>query len=217
MTVEQSRKSRIIPSFKSERLLFTRGFQYIAGIDEVGRGSLAGPVVAAAVILPMKRKLENLKGVRDSKELTPAKREYLNILIQEVAIDIGVGVISPQIIDAINILNATRLAMHEAVQKLSHQPDYLLVDGMALPRILIAQQAIIRGDKSCLSIACASIVAKVTRDHMMTELGNTYPDYGFQQHKGYGTRSHLECINRLGPTPVHRYSFSPVRNMAKFI
>ena len=217
MTIEQSEKSRIIPSFKSERLLFTRGFQYIAGIDEVGRGSLAGPVVAAAVILPMKRKLENLKGVRDSKELTPAKREYLNKLIQEVAIDIGVGVISPQIIDAINILNATRLAMHEAVQKLSHQPDYLLVDGMALPGILIAQQAIIRGDKSCLSIACASIVAKVTRDHMMTELSNTYPDYGFQQHKGYGTRSHLECINKLGPTPVHRYSFSPVRNMAKFI
>jgi ribonuclease HII len=217
LTIELPKSSRLIPSFKSEKLLSTRGFRYIAGIDEVGRGSLAGPVVAAAVVLPMKRKLENLNGVRDSKELTPAKREYLNKLIQEVAIDIGVGVISSQIIDAVNILNATRLAMYEAVKKLSHQPDYLLIDGMTLPQILITQQAIIKGDKSCLSIACASIVAKVTRDHMMTELGNAYPDYGFQQHKGYGTRSHLECINRLGPTPVHRYSFSPVRNTAKLI
>ena len=217
MTIELSKNSKLIPSFKSEKLLFTRGFRYIAGIDEVGRGALAGPVVAVAVILPMKRKLENLNGVRDSKELTPAKREYLNKLIQEVAIAIGVGVISPQIIDAVNILNATRLAMHEAVKKLSPKPDYLLIDGMTLPKILIAQQAIIKGDKSCLSIACASIVAKVTRDQIMIELGNDYPDYGFQQHKGYGTRSHFECINRLGPTPVHRYSFSPVRNMAKFI
>jgi len=201
------------PSFTEEKILEAQGYQYIAGIDEVGRGPLAGPVVAAAVILPCHIDTPWLNQVKDSKQLSPARRELLFHHIHEVAISIGIGVVQHKIIDAEGIVKATRLAMKLAIGQLSPPPEFLLIDYMRLPEVPLPQKGITNGDSLCFSIACASIIAKVSRDHMMRELDGIYPGYGLAQHKGYGTREHLACLCRLGPSPIHRQSFKPVKNI----
>ena len=201
------------PSFTEEKILEARGYQYIAGIDEAGRGSLAGPVVAAAVILPYHIEGPWLNQVKDSKQLSPAKRESLFHHIHEVATSMGIGVVPYKIIDARGIIKATRLAMKLAIDQLSSTPEFLLIDYMCLPEVPLPQKGITNGDSLCFSIACASIMAKVTRDHLMIEFDGTYPGYGLAQHKGYGTKGHLACLRRLGPSPIHRRSFKPVKDM----
>ena len=202
-----------IPSFAEEKILEAQGYQLIAGVDEVGRGALAGPVVAAAVILPSKVDAHWLDEVKESKQLIPAKRELLSQRIQEIAVSIGIGMSTQEIIDAQGIIKATRLAMKLAIDQLSPPPQCLLIDYMLLPEASLPQKGITDGDSLCLSIACASIVAKVTRDHLMVELDRIYPGYGLAQHKGYGTKEHLACLRRLGPSPIHRQSFYPVKNI----
>jgi len=201
------------PDFNRERELKSQGYELIAGIDEAGRGALAGPVVAGAVILPHSYCPPWLKLVRDSKELSPKRREFLFDLIRKEALPIGVGIISHDVIDDVNILQATLLAMKQAVEKLPKPPHFLLIDRLTLPKCTIPQRGITRGDKLCLSIACASIVAKVTRDHIMEEFDKVYPEYGFARHKGYGTRAHVSCLQQLGPSPIHRLSFAPLKNI----
>jgi len=201
------------PNFDHENELGSQGYELIAGIDEVGRGALAGPVVASAVILPHPANLSWLELVRDSKELNARKRESLFDLINKEAVAVGTGIVPSQVIDSVNILQATKLAMMQAVEKLPRQPGFLLIDRVSLSQCPIPQRGITRGDKSCLSIACASIVAKVTRDRMMEELDALYPGYGFARHKGYGTREHISCLQKLGPSPVHRLYFAPVRDV----
>lgn len=205
------------PSLVEENGLSSRGYRLIAGVDEAGRGALAGPVVAAAVILPQFPDFPWLKSVRDSKEIPSAKRESLFSLITQEAISIGVGVVDHQIIDSIGILKATRLAMCRAVEQLTSLPDFLLIDFLTLPQLKISQKPIVRGDKLCLSIACASIVAKVTRDRIMVELDQLHPGYGFANHKGYGTEQHLTCLHQHGPSPIHRRYFAPVREATRLL
>ena len=202
-----------MPSFEEERLLQAQGYHRVAGIDEVGRGPLAGPVVAAAVILPHDIDTPWLKLVRDSKQLTPSRREFLFHHIHEVAVGIGIGMAGSEVIDSQGIIVATRLAMKLAIDQLQPPPESLLIDHMSLPEVKLPQKGITKGDSCCLSIACASIIAKVTRDRLMVELDETYPGYRFAAHKGYGTREHLACLHRLGPSPIHRRSFKPVRDM----
>ncbi|MDY7019446.1 MAG: ribonuclease HII [Chloroflexota bacterium] len=202
------------PNLDSEDKLKLQGYKLIAGIDEVGRGALAGPVVAGAVILPRGYQ-PWFKLVRDSKELGPKQREHLFNLIDQDAIAVGVGVISHQMIDTVNILQATKLAMMQAIEKLSEQPQFLLIDGLILSQCSIPQEGIIKGDKLCLSIACASIIAKVTRDHIMEELDEVYPGYDLARHKGYATEKHIFHLKQLGPSPIHRLSFAPIRNVIK--
>ena len=201
------------PNFDEEDKLKSQGYELIAGIDEVGRGALAGPVVAGAVILPHPASLPWFGLVRDSKKLDSRKRESLFDLISKEAIAVGIGIVPPQVIDSINILKATKLAMMQAVEKLPKQPNFLLIDRVTLPQCPIPQRGITRGDESCLSIACASIIAKVTRDRIMEEFDQIYPGYGFAQHKGYGTGRHISCLRKLGPSPIHRLYFAPVRNL----
>ena len=202
-----------MPSFAEEKMLEAQGYQYIAGIDEVGRGSLAGPVVAAAVILPGNIDTPWLNQVKDSKQLRPDRRESLFHHIRGVAISIGIGVVPHQIIDACGIVRATQVAMKLAIDQLSSPPDFLLIDYLRLPRVLVPQKGITNGDCQCFSIACASIIAKVSRDDMMREFDGTHPGYGLAQHKGYGTKGHLACLRRLGPSPIHRKSFKPVKDL----
>jgi ribonuclease HII len=201
------------PNLDEEDKLKSQGYELIAGIDEVGRGALAGPVVASAVILPHPVNLPWFGLVRDSKELNAKKRESLFELINKEAVAVGIGIVPSQVIDSINILKATKLAMIQAVEKLPKQPHFLIIDRVTLSQCPIPQRGITRGDKLCLSIACASIVAKVTRDRMMEEFDQIYPGYGFAQHKGYGTRKHISCLRTLGPSPIHRLYFAPVRNL----
>ena len=203
------------PSLAEENGLSAQGYRFIAGIDEAGRGALAGPVVAAAVILPQFPDFPWLNSVRDSKEIPPVKRESLFSLIKGEAVAIGIGIVAPQTIDVIGILNATKVAMCQAVEQLSCSPDFLLIDYLRLPQLRISQKPIIRGDKLCLSIACASIIAKVTRDRIMVELDQLYPGYGLAHHKGYGTRAHVSYLCQRGPLPIHRHSFAPVREAAQ--
>ncbi len=208
-------KQRTLPRFPNldhEIEIKSQGYELVAGIDEVGRGALAGPVVAGAVILPNPASLTWFKLVRDSKELDHKKRETLFDLIVKEALAVGIGVVRPQVIDSINILKATKLAMMQAVEKLPRRPSFLLIDRVTLSQCPIPQRGITRGDKLCLSIACASIVAKVTRDRMMEEYDQAYPGYGFAQHKGYGTGEHISCLRKLGPSPIHRLYFAPVRS-----
>jgi len=190
-----------------------QGYQFIAGIDEAGRGSLAGPVVAAAVILPYPIEASWLGQVRDSKQLSPASREVLFHHLHETAISIGIGMAPHDVIDAHGIIRATRLAMKLAIEQLSPPPQSLLIDYMLLPEIPLPQKGITNGDSLCCSIACASIIAKVARDRLMVELDKTCPGYGLAQHKGYGTREHLACLQRLGASPIHRQSFKPVKDI----
>ncbi|MFC1943876.1 ribonuclease HII [Chloroflexota bacterium] len=202
-----------MPSFAEERILEAQGYRYIAGIDEVGRGALAGPVVAAAAILPRRISTPWQSLVKDSKQLSPAKREFLFHHIHEIAVTIGIGLADHEVIDERGIIKATQLAMKLAIDQLSPPPDTLLIDYMHLPEVKLPQKGITNGDSLCFSIACASIIAKVTRDHLMIELDKTYPGYGLARHKGYGTREHLDCLCQLGPSPVHRQSFKPVKDM----
>lgn len=179
-------------------------FSYICGIDEVGRGPLAGPVVAGAVILP---KNCNILYLNDSKQLTEKKREELYEEIMEKAVSTGLGFVSPERIDEINILQATYEAMREAVGKLQPIPDILLNDAVTIPDILIKQVPIIKGDAKSVSIAAASIIAKVTRDRLMVQYDSVFPEYGFAANKGYGARAHIDALKKFGPTPIHRRSF----------
>jgi ribonuclease HII len=201
-----------LPNLDYEDKLKLQGYQFIAGVDEAGRGALAGPVVAGAVILPQGHP-PWFKLVRDSKELSPKKREFLFDLIGREAIATGVGIVSRQVIDTVNILEATKIAMMQAVERLPRQPQFLLIDRLTLPRCFILQKGITRGDKLCLSIACASIIAKVTRDHIMEEFDKVYPGYGLARHKGYGTREHISRLRQRGPTAIHRLSFAPVKDV----
>ncbi|WP_400247196.1 ribonuclease HII [Niallia sp. JL1B1071] len=194
-----------------EKEIRSKGYTYIAGIDEVGRGPLAGPVVTAAVILP-----EDfyLPGIDDSKKLSEKKRELFYEIIKKEAISIGVGIISPAEIDRINIYQATKKGMLEAINELSKTPDYLLIDAMKLTTPF-PSQPLIKGDSKSVSIAAASIIAKVTRDRMMRELHEEYPDYHFANNMGYGTKEHLEALTECGITIHHRKSFSPIKEMVE--
>ncbi|HCM90142.1 MULTISPECIES: ribonuclease HII [Vagococcus] len=185
------------------------GYKWIAGIDEVGRGPLAGPVVSAAVILPEDF---DLYEVNDSKQLSLKKREELFVKIKKQAIAIGIGIIDHQVIDQVNIYEATKLAMKAAVQNLEKAPDFLLIDAMVLD-LPIPQEKIIKGDARSISIACASIIAKVTRDKMMEEYDLLFPGYDFSNNSGYGTKKHLAGLDELGITPIHRKTFAPIKNM----
>ncbi len=181
-----------------------REYGLICGIDEAGRGPLAGPVVAGAVILPKDCKLLYLN---DSKQLSEKRREELYTQIMETAVSVGVGISFPERIDEINILQATYEAMREAICALSHKPDLLLNDAVTIPQVQIKQVPIIKGDAKSISIAAASIIAKVTRDRLMVKYDELYPEYGFASHKGYGSAMHMEAIRKYGPTPIHRESF----------
>jgi ribonuclease HII len=204
------------PSFAEEKLLKAQGYRYIAGVDEVGRGALMGPVVAAAVILPENFRASWKSQVRDSKQLTPEAREYLYDFIIEKAVTWGTGAISNEEIDTVGIAKATRLAMKAAVEQLKPPPQYLLIDYVRLMELTLPQKGIKHGDSLCFSIACASIIAKVTRDRLVTEMDKHYPGYGFAEHKGYGTEGHLKCLREKGPCPLHRRSFSPVGELVGF-
>jgi ribonuclease HII len=197
---------------RREQELRGKGFLLVAGVDEAGRGPLAGPVVAAAVIFPPG---VTIPGVRDSKTLTPARREMLYELICRKALATGVGVVSNEIIDERNVLQATMLAMRQAVEALSLVPDYCLIDGNRLPELPCPGEAVVDGDATCFTVACAGIVAKVYRDRLMDELDRRYPGYGLATHKGYPTAAHLEAIRQLGPSPVHRITFKGVREVAE--
>lgn len=187
-----------------ERQAMARQITLIAGIDEAGRGPLAGPVVAAAVILDPEKPVY---GVDDSKKLSPKKRATLKLEIEEKAVAVGVGIVDVQTIDEINILEATKLAMKKAVAALSPQPQLLLIDAVQLKDLAIPQQAIIKGDALSVSIAAASIIAKETRDEMLKAYDALYPEYGFASHKGYGTKQHMDAIRTYGPLPIHRKTF----------
>lgn len=179
-------------------------YSCICGIDEVGRGPLAGPVVAGAVILP---KDCDILYLNDSKQLSEKKREELYDVIMEKAVSTGLGFVSPERIDEINILQATYEAMREAIAKLSPQPDLLLNDAVTIPKVTIRQVPIIKGDAKSISIAAASIIAKVTRDRLMVQYDSVFPEYGFASNKGYGAAAHIEALRKYGPTPIHRRSF----------
>ena len=194
-----------------EKECYARGMELIAGVDEVGRGPLAGPVVAAAVILP---KGSKILGLNDSKKIPKSKHKEIYEAVLQEAIAIGIGVKDNQVIDQVNIYEATKLAMMEAIGQLDPQPQHLLIDAMKLD-LSIPQTSIIKGDANSLSIAAASIVAKVTRDQMMEDLDQLYPGYNFAQNAGYGTANHLAGLHKLGVTPIHRRSFEPVKSMCE--
>jgi ribonuclease HII len=204
-----------MPSFTEEKMLEAQGYQHIAGVDEVGCGALAGPVVAAAVILPYPIDAPWLSQIKDSKQLSPATRGLLSYHINEIAISVGIGTAPHEVIDTQGLTRARRLAMKLAIDQLSPSPESLLIDYMLLPEVPLPQKGIKNGDSLCFSIACASIIAKVARDKLMIELDGIYPGYGLAQHKGYGTREHLACLHRLGPSPIHRHSFKPVKDLKK--
>ncbi len=205
----------MLPDLHEEKALLAAGHIRIAGVDEAGRGAWAGPVCAAAVVLPLDRPdlADLLTSVRDSKQLSPARREALLPLILEVAEGVGVGWATPTEVDEVGVVAATRWAMTRAVARLNGRVDALLVDYVRLPDLNLPQRALPKADARCLSVAAASIVAKVTRDRLMVALDGDFPGYGFARHKGYGTRQHREALARLGPSPIHRLSWRPVREM----
>jgi ribonuclease HII len=203
------------PSLAEEKALRAEGYRLIAGVDEVGRGALMGPVVAGAVIMPDNIKARWKSKVRDSKQLSPEAREYLYPYIKETAIASATGSIPNGVIDSVGIARATCLAMISAIQQLSPQPQFLLIDYVRLHELLIPQKGIVGGDSLCFSIACASIIAKVTRDRMVVAMDRDYPGYGFAGHKGYGTKEHIACLREKGPCPLHRRSFRPVSDIIK--
>ena len=197
-----------IDLWRFEKQALQSGFSFIAGIDEAGRGPLAGPVVATAVVLPLNH---SIQGVNDSKKLTEKERNRLFGIIQEEAIAVGVGISDNNDIDSINILQATLRAMEKAVNQISPLPDYLLIDGISRILLNIPQKTIKKGDSLSISIAAASIIAKVTRDRIMENYDKEYPSYGFARHKGYGSAKHLEAIAKFGPSPIHRKTFRGVK------
>jgi len=202
---DEKEKQRLEQMLLYESQCFKAGYKYVAGIDEAGRGPLAGPVVAAAVILDPNI---IIPGINDSKKLSEKKRLYLYEEIHSKAISIGIGIADETTIDEINIKQATLLAMKNAVKGLKVKPDILLIDAEKLEDMDIPQISIVKGDALCLSIAAASIIAKVTRDNILIEYDKKYPQYGFGKHKGYGTRFHIECIRKFGLSPIHRKSFT---------
>jgi ribonuclease HII len=203
----------MLPDLSEELALLNGGYTHIAGLDEAGRGAWAGPVCAAAVVLPLDRPdlADLLSDVRDSKQLSPAKREALLPIIESAAEAVGVGWASPVEVDEMGIAAATRRAMARAVSGLNGKVGALLIDYVRLPEIDLPQRALPKADARCLSVAAASIVAKVTRDRLMAALGRDFPGYGFARHKGYGTRQHRDALTRLGPSPIHRMSWQPIR------
>jgi ribonuclease HII len=196
--------------YRHDEDLRNNGFQRIAGIDEAGRGPLAGPVVAVAVVL---RGNIRIKGLRDSKKVPEKERESLFIEIRDSALDIGIGIVNHEDIDRINILRASKLAMKLAVENLSELPDFLVIDAVTLPSVPIKQTSPIKGESVSASVAAASIIAKVTRDRIMYEYHNQYPEYNFNKHKGYSTKEHMELIQLYGPCPIHRKSFCKVMTL----
>ncbi len=195
---------RLADISRFEEELYQQGYQYIAGIDEVGRGPLAGPVVTAAVILPRGCRIP---GINDSKKLSAHKREELYEKITEEAVSYAFGVVSPGEIDAVNILQATYKAMRISLETIEQKPDFVLADAVTIPGIEIPQRGIIQGDAKSISIGAASIIAKVTRDTMMEEMDKLYPEYGFAKNKGYGSAEHIAALKKYGPCPIHRRSF----------
>jgi len=201
-----------------EKQYFALGYKLIGGVDEAGRGPLAGPVVAACVVIGPEFQIDNedLALVTDSKKLTAKKREKLFKIIKEKTLAVEIGVVSPQTIDKINILQASFLAMRRAIRGVNISPDYILLDGaFKIPKLNKPQTAIIKGDGTVFCIAAASIIAKVSRDYLMTELDKKYPEYEFAKHKGYGTKLHIEKIVAHGPCPIHRFSFAPIKDKPK--
>lgn len=190
--------------WKIEDELFEKGYQFVCGVDEAGRGPLAGPVCAAAVILPPHL---NIEGLNDSKKLTDKRRRELMPVIKEQAIAYGIGFASHQEIDRVNILQATFLAMERAIAQLEGKAEFALIDGNREKDFGLPVKTVVKGDSLSASIAAASILAKVTRDDLMEQLADTYPGYGFEVHKGYGTKAHYDALRELGPSPVHRMSF----------
>lgn len=188
------------------------GFFFVAGVDEVGRGALAGPVVAGAVILPANPQIDNLA---DSKALTPLQREEIYSIIFERAVSVGLGMVSPRVVDGINVLNATLLAMVRAVRRMEVIPQYILVDGDKKIPVSIPQMAVVRGDINVPVISAASVVAKVYRDAIMDRLDGEYPGYGFKKNKGYATLDHKKALGRLGPAKCHRFTYRPVREVSR--
>ncbi|MEI5906156.1 ribonuclease HII [Bacillus spongiae] len=208
---ENEKRQQLVESFEKmsiyENKMRKEGFQFIAGVDEVGRGPLAGPVVASAVILPESC---YIPGLNDSKKLSEAKREELYEQIQQQAVAVGVGILTASEIDQWNIYEATKKAMLQGIQQLNVKPDFLLVDAMKLD-LPIEQLSIIKGDATSISIAAASIVAKVTRDRLMKQYAKKYPQYGFQRNMGYGTSEHIEALQAEGPCELHRKTFAPIK------
>ena len=207
---KQAERARVAALYKYENAAIAEGARYIAGVDEAGRGPLAGPVSVAAVILPNNLYLPKLN---DSKKLSSKVREELFEEIHAKAIAIGSALIDAKTIDRINIYQATINGMYESIFSLSPQPQKVLIDAVKLDRLSIPSKSIIHGDAKSASIAAASIIAKVTRDHLMDAYDRQYPEYGFAQHKGYGTATHLAALKKYGPCPIHRLSFEPIRSM----
>ncbi len=201
-------------NLETENKIFKLGYNLVAGLDEAGRGPLAGPVVAACVVIGPNFVIEagDLELVADSKKLNAKKREQIFSAIKNKVLAVEIGVVTNEEIDKINILQASFLAMRRALYKIKIKPDYLLIDGnFIIPKVEIAQTAIIKGDASVWTIAAASIIAKVSRDYIMNEMDKKYPLYEFKKHKGYGTKLHIEKIANYGPTPIHRLSFAPLK------
>lgn len=210
---EEKERLRVAGLYKYEHECARRGHAVVAGVDEVGRGPLAGPVVVSAVILPPDFFIEKLN---DSKKLSEAVREKLYDIIMENAVAVNTAVIDEKTIDRINIYQAAMNGMYQAIYGLKVKPDEVLIDAMPLDSLDIAHQSIVKGDAKSASIAAASIIAKVTRDRMMNEFDKIYPQYGFAQNKGYGTKEHVEALQKYGPCKIHRCSFEPVKSMVKF-
>ena len=203
MKEKEEQRLNMLKQYEND--LRNKGYKYICGIDEAGRGPLAGPVVVASVIMPANSMIE---GVNDSKKVSEKKREKLYDLILEESISYGVGIIGQDEIDEINILNATKKGLTMSLQELTQKPDLIIVDALThIDTLGIPYESIIKGDAKCYSISAASIIAKVTRDRIMREWDKVYPQYGFAQHKGYGTSAHINAIKEFGPCPLHRKSF----------
>ena len=202
--MKEKEEERLKHMLEIEDSLYQKGYKLVCGVDEAGRGPLCGPVVAAAVIL---NKDDMIEGVNDSKKLSEKKRECLYDVIMQKAIAVGVGMSDVDIIEKVNILNATKLAMKQAIKNLKIKPDYVLIDGNQMIDIDIDAQTVVSGDAKSESIAAASIIAKVTRDRLLIEYDKKYTEYGFAKHKGYGTKAHIEAIKKYGLTPIHRASF----------
>lgn len=212
MTRRLPRESFQTPTLAFERRLWAQGLHYVAGLDEAGRGAWAGPVAAGCVILPPEDGVAaHLSGLRDSKQLTAAQRERWAERIRALALAWGVGMASPEEIDQMGIMAATRLAMQRALAAANLPAEHLLIDALSLPEIPLPQHALIHGDQRALSIAAAAVLAKTARDALMRTYDSHYPGYGFAHHKGYGVPAHREALRRLGPCPLHRRSFAPVR------
>ncbi|WP_164669012.1 ribonuclease HII [Virgibacillus doumboii] len=209
---EKALEENFLRMSQYEQRSYANGCQYIAGMDEAGRGPLAGPVVAAAVILPRDFKL---LGLNDSKQLNEETREKFFTIIKEKAVSYGISIIDNQKIDQVNIYEATKLAMFNTIRQLDPAPDHILIDAVSLNRLPCTSEAITKGDQKSISIAAASILAKVTRDNLMNDLDKEYPAYGFASNMGYGTKQHLDMLTEQGISPYHRKSYAPVRNAIK--